>query len=120
MMFPTGFGPNPPPGNSSSLGGISSAVGAIRFNTTSGGVETWDGTHWLTMASKNPETWQEWFDYYVDCAVKFKPDSVKRGFVHEEMQARFPGNYHVDVVQGAWQLVFATPADETWWHLKYD
>jgi hypothetical protein len=102
---------------------VNPVAGTIWADTTTNRAHVFDGSQGIQVlggASNLPETWQEWFDYYVDCAVKFKPDSAKRGYVHEEMQARFPGNYRVDVVQGDWRLVFATPADETWWHLKYD
>ena len=98
-------------------------TGMVWADTATNRLHVFDSSQWIQVAgpaSTLPDTWQEWFDYYVECAVKFKPDSVKRGYVHEEMQARFPGNYHVDVVQGDWALVFATPADETWWRLKYD
>ena len=97
-------------------------TGMVWADTATNRLHVFDSSQWIQVAgpaAKLPETWQEWFDYYVECAVKIAPNSLKRGYVHEEMLARFPGNYHVDVVQGDWALVFATPADETWFRLKY-
>jgi hypothetical protein len=97
-------------------------TGTIWADTATNRAHVFDGSKWIQVlggVAKLPETWQEWFDYYVECAVKFKPDSVKRGYVHEEMRARFPGNYSIDLSGDKWNIVFATPADETWFRLKY-
>ena len=49
-----------------------------------------------------------------------------RQFVIRAMQESYPGNYTVidrpnpDNKTWSWQLVFATPADETWFLLNYE
>ena len=101
---------------------VNPIVGSMWTNSVSNQVHVFDGSNWVWVAGLKdfPKTWEEWFVYYINSVDGFVPNSVKRGYVHEEMRARFPGNYQVDVVQGNWDIVFATPADETWFRLKYD
>ena len=108
------FGPIPPRGPT---------TGDIWVDSTSNTTNIWDGTQWVTIIHglhSTPVTWQGWFEYYINCAVEVSESYTKRDYVHQEMQARFPGNYHVEVDRGQWRIVFDNPADETWWHLKYD
>lgn len=106
----------------SSIPPAQSVAGNMWINSVTNQMHVFDGSQWIrvTGAHTFPETWEEWFDHYINSVDNFIPNSVKRGYVHEEMRGRFPGNYHVDIVNGAWTMVFDTPADETWWHLKYD
>ena len=122
MNIPQGSGTNPPAGHTTSNGmwGPSAAVGAIRFNTTTSTLETWSGTRWMAVTTSTPETWLEWFKYYINTAVDFDDRYTRRDYIEQEMQGRFPGNYHVDLVSDTWSMVFDTPEDETWFHLKYE
>lgn len=101
-----------------SLAGVSGSIGAMRFNTTSSSLEVYDGQRWQPiLGNTNPETWQEWLDYYNNEII----DHVdKRQYMNRRMQERFPGAYQVQSTGGQWQLIFDTPADETWFHLKYE
>ena len=53
-------------------------------------------------------------------------NEANRQSVLRSMQESYPGNYTVidrlnsDNKTWSWQLVFATPADETWFRLQYD
>jgi hypothetical protein len=101
--------------------GPSAAVGSIRFNSTLGAVEIWNGSQWLSVTTKSdPETWQEWFDYYINAAGNIPDQYTKQVYIQQEMQGRFPGRYQVDLAGQAWTMVFDTPADETWFHLQHD
>ncbi len=127
MNIPQGSGTNPPAGHTTSNGmwGPSAAVGSIRFNTTLGAIEVWDGTQWMSVTAKsNPQTWRGWFDYYV-CASNATSNAIadryaQRDYIQQEMQGRFPGRYCVDLAGDTWTLVFDSPEDETWFHLKYE
>ena len=106
-----------PMGNSTNRPTTSSA-GAIRWNTTSNAMETYNGTVWVPFRA-DPETWQEWFDYYVS-STKENPDTyARRDTIHKLMQEKFPGQYRVDNHNGVWEMIHNTPADETWFHLQY-
>lgn len=121
--IPQGSGPNPPAGHTTSNGmwGPSAAVGSIRFNTTTNAIEVWHGTQWIPVSPPHhPETWQEWFDYYIDASGNIPDQYTKQVYIQKEMQGRFPGRYQVDLAGHEWVMVFDTPADATWWHLKYD
>lgn len=97
----------------------SAHTGQIRLNTTSYNIEIWDGHHWLPMAGTDLKTWQEWFKYFGDMSIDGMDRWGKRDYIEREMQARFPGNYRVDLAGNHWTMVFDTPADETWFNLKY-
>jgi len=121
--IPQGSGPNPPAGHTTSNGmwGPSAAVGSMRFNSTSGSIEIWNGSQWITVSRPDhPETWQEWFDYYINAAGNIPDQYTKQVYIQQEMQARFPGRYRIDLAGQAWKMVFDTPADETWFHLQHD
>lgn len=123
MILPLCSGPNPPAGNSSSSSfwGPAGALGSLRFNTTASTIEMWDGSQWLAVtAAADPETWLEWFKYYINAGNIIADRYARRDYIQQEMQGRFPGNYRVELVSETWTMVFDTPADETWWHLKYD
>ena len=100
---------------------VSAAVGTIRLNHTTNAIEVWNGSQWLSVTTKSdPETWQEWFDYYISAAGNIPDQYTRQVHIQQEMQARFPGRYRIDLAGQAWKMVFDTPADETWWRLKYD
>lgn len=121
--IPQGSVPNPPAGHTTSNGiwGPGVATGAIRFNTTLGAIETWNGLKWIAVTTNSdPETWVEWFDYYISAAGNIPDWYTRQVHIQQEMQARFPGRYRIDLAGQAWTMVFDTPADETWFHLQYD
>lgn len=97
-------------------------AGTMYADPVSNRVHVFDGRQWIHVAGYKelPETWEEWFEYYINAVDGVVSNSAKLGYVNEEMQGRFPGNYSVNVAGGEWDLVFETPADETWFHLKYD
>jgi hypothetical protein len=101
-------------------GPVPAAVGSIRFNNTLGVAEIWNGSQWLSVRTSDPETWAEWFDYYIDAAGNIPDQYTRQVHIQQEMQARFPGRYRIDLAGQAWKMVFDTPSDETWWRLKYD
>lgn len=107
------FGPIPPRGPT---------IGDMWVDSTNKKSNIWDGTQWLPIGGSHPipTTWQEWFEYYINFGFDSSHTYTKRDYVHDEMQGRFPGSYHVEADRGQWRMVFDTPADETWWHLKYD
>ena len=96
---------------------VEPAVGTMRVNTTTNNIEVYEGTRWIIAHGANPETWQDWLKRYATDMGETL--TVRRDYIYKSMQARFPGNYDVVQVAGDWQLVFATPADETWFHLQY-
>jgi len=99
-------------------GPVEPAIGSMRVNTTTNNLEVYEGTRWIiAQGLAVPETWQEWLERYATDMGEAL--TVRRDYVNKSMQARFPGNYDVVHEDGDWQLVFATPADETWFHLQY-
>jgi len=96
------------------------AVGSLRMNTNINMFEAYDGTNWIpiTMPNPDPQTWREWLEKFANDLGEALRN--RRDYINANMQERFPGNYEVVQVAGRWDLVFDTPADETWWHLKYD
>ena len=104
---------------------VEPAVGTMRVNTTTNNIEVYEGTRWvIAHGLAVPETWQDWLKRYATLAI-FAADmgetlTVRRDYIYKSMQARFPGNYDVVQVASNWQLVFATAADETWFHLQHD
>lgn len=109
-----------PVGNSTTSKPMSPAVGTMRFNSISHQIEAYDGTNWITIAPViDPQTWREWLEKFANDLSVYLTN--RREYINSSMQKQFPGNYHVDLnSNGEWELVFDTPADETWWHLKYD
>jgi hypothetical protein len=90
----------------------------MRVNTTTNNIEVYEGTCWIIAPGLAiPETWQEWLERYATDMGEVL--TVRRDYIYKSMQARFPGNYDVVHEDGDWQLVFATPADETWFHLQH-
>ena len=121
--IPQGSGPNPPAGHTTSNGiwGPGAAAGSMRYNPTSNAMEVWHGTQWIAVSpTPHPKTWPEWFDYYINAAGNIPDQYTRQVHIQQEMQARFPGRYRIDLAGQAWTMVFDTPADETWWRLKYD
>ena len=99
-------------------GPVEPAIGSMRVNTTTNNIEVYEGTRWvIAHGLAVPETWQEWFERYATDMGETL--TVRRDYIYKSMQARFPGRYTVAMVDGDWQLVFATSADETWWRLQY-
>lgn len=97
-------------------------IGDVRFNKTTKQLEIYTATTWQTMPPPipDPQTWCEWFDYYINASGNIPDRYTKQVYIQQEMQGRFPGNYRVDLASNEWVMVFDTPADATWWHLKYD
>jgi hypothetical protein len=102
-------------------GPVEPAIGTIRVNTTTNNIEVYEGTRWIIAHRPAvPKTWAEWFDYYINAAGNIPDQYTRQVHIQQEMQARFPGRYRIDLAGQAWIMVFDTPADETWWRLKYD
>lgn len=98
---------------------VEPAIGSMRVNTTTNNIEVYEGTRWvIAHGLAVPETWEDWLKRYATDMGETL--TVRRDYIYKSMQARFPGNYDVVQVAGHWQLVFATPADETWFHLQHD
>jgi hypothetical protein len=106
----------------SGISPVSAAVGTIRLNHISNAIEVWDGSYWMAAAPIRPQpwTWVEWFDYYIGAAGNIPDQYTRQVHIQQKMQALFPGRYRIDLAGQAWIMVFDTPADETWWRLKYD
>ena len=97
---------------------VEPAIGSLRVNTTTNNIEVYEGTRWvIAHGLAVPETWQEWLKRYATDMGETL--TVRRDYVNNSMQTRFPGNYDVVIVDGRWCLVFATPQDKTWFHLQY-
>ena len=99
------------------------AFGSLRMNTNINMFEAYDGTNWIPLivpgAKPNPQTWREWLEKFANDLGEALRN--RRDYINANMQERFPGNYRVErEANGAWCLVFDSPADETWWHLQYD
>ena len=95
------------------------AIGSMRVNTTTNNIEVYEGTRWVIAHSQTvPKTWEDWLKRYATDMGETL--TVRRDYIYKSMQARFPGNYDVVHVAGDWRLVFATAADETWFHLQHD
>jgi hypothetical protein len=96
-------------------------TGQMRVNKTNLAIEIYDGTRWASIAQNwNPATWREWFDYYINAAGNIPDQYTRQVHIQQEMQARFPGRYRIDLAGQTWIMVFDTPADETWFHLQHD
>jgi hypothetical protein len=104
----------------SNTGGPNWLAGAMRYNTTSNLLEVYTGTVWIPASATDLKTWQEWFDYYIGASGTIPDLYTKQVYIQQEMQARFPGNYQVDLAGHDWVMVFESPRDETWFHLKYE
>ena len=114
---------NPIPVFSGNSSKVKPVTGQLRLNAHADCMEFYDGQDWIALSENTSSwTWQRWFRYY--CNVSDDLDSKnrrdKRDYIQQEMQARYPGGYRVEMVDKKWQLTFATPADETWWRLQYD
>jgi hypothetical protein len=97
---------------------VEPAIGSMRVNTTTNNIEVYEGTRWIIAHSQTvPRTWQEWLERYATDMGEAL--TVRGDYIYKSMQARFPGNYDVVHEDGDWQLVFATAADKTWFHLQY-
>ena len=97
------------------------ASGALRMNTTIQMFEVYDGNNWIpiSMPNTDTQTWREWLEKFANDLGEALRN--RRDYINANMQERFPGNYRVEQeANGAWCLIFDTPADETWWHLQYD
>lgn len=99
-------------------GPTTTVTGQVRLNTTSNALEIYTGSAWTQVINKSPETWQEWFKHHI-VQSNDTDRYAQKNYLNREMQARFPGDYQVDLVGNDWGMVFDTPADETWFHLKY-
>ena len=118
VSIPTGSGSAPPAGSGSYMG-VSTTVGQIRYNTVAADMEIWTGTNWHSVSKPIPVTWPDWFDYYVRDTDDNLDLYDRRQQIHRMMQERFPGQYQVDCHNGVWVMIHHTPADETWFNLKY-
>jgi len=97
---------------------VEPAIGSMRVNSTTNNLEVYEGTRWIIAQGQTvPKTWQDWLERYATDMGETL--TVRKDYVNKSMQARFPGNYEVVIVDGHWGLVFATPADKTWFHLQY-
>ena len=98
---------------------VTTPIGQMRVNTTTNMFEVFEGTRWIIANGLAiPETWQEWLKRYATDMGEAL--TVRRDYINKSMQTRFPGRYTVAMVGGDWGLVFATPADETWFRLQHD
>ena len=104
---------------SSNGGPTTNSAGALRFNTTIQSMEFYDGQVWMPFNKTDPKTWVEWFDYYISAAGNIPDQYTRQVYIQQEMQARFPGRYRIDLAGQAWIMVFDTPRDETWFNLQY-
>jgi hypothetical protein len=95
------------------------SAGAIRFNTTIQSMEFYDGQVWMPFNKTDPETWQQWFEYYITASGSIPDLYTKQVYIQQEMKGRFPGNYQIDLSGHDWVMVFDNPRDETWFNLKY-
>ena len=111
QMIPLGNNTNRP---------IATSAGAMRYNTTTNLLEFYTGTAWVPAGATDLKTWREWFDYYISAAGNIPDQYTRQVHIQQEMQGRFPGDYRVDLAGHNWELVFSTPEDETWFHLKYE
>ena len=118
IVMSQGTGPAPPAGSGSYMG-VSTTAGQIRYNTTAADMEVWTGTNWHSVSKPIPVTWQDWFDYYVRDTSDNLDRYQRQQQIHQMMQTRFPGQYRVDLANDTWQMIHDTPADETWFKLKY-
>lgn len=107
IVIPQGAGPAP------------TTAGQIRYNTDGTGMEVWSGTHWYSVGKATPVTWQDWFDYHVLDTRDISDRHQRQQQIRQLMQERFPGQYRVDLANDTWQMIHDTPADETWFNLKY-
>lgn len=108
------------------LGAVTAPVAAqIRYNTTIGLMEMFNGTHWLPISSVygNPRTWRDWWKQFTDRGMvdQIVGDDVMQKHIYRMMQERFPGNYQVvaDPISKEWHMVFDTAEDETWFNLQH-
>lgn len=118
-VVPQGTGSAPPAGSGNYMG-VSTAVGQIRYNTMRHDMEIWTGTNWHSVSESLPVTWPDWFDYYINWTSDNLDLYDRRQQIHRMMQERFPGQYQVDCHNGVWTMIHDTPADETWFKLKYE
>ena len=98
-------------------------AGDVRFNKTTQALEIYNATTWQTMMPPipDPQTWREWLDYYADQTIYHGGVDHKLLYIRNKMWERFPGPYTIKHVGDCrYDLEFDTPADATWWHLKYD
>jgi hypothetical protein len=100
----------------------SAVTGQIRFNSTIQSLEFFDGKIWRTNGVLNPETWQDWFQYYIygSESIPIRTNDLKREYINQEMRGRFPGAYTVEWVNDDWQMIFDSPEEQTYWTLKYE
>jgi len=97
---------------------VEPAIGSMRVNKTTNNLEVYEGTRWVIAQGQTvPRTWQDWLKRYATDMGEAL--TVRRDYINNSMQTRFPGWYTVAMVGGDWGLVFATPQDKTWFHLQY-
>lgn len=100
---------------------LTGAIGDVRLNSNNHELEIYDGAGWLPVnQSRQPKTWQEWFKYFGSTSIDGMDRYGMCDYIEKQMQTKFPGNYRVDLAGNYWDMIFDTPADETWFHLKYD
>lgn len=98
-------------------------LGSLRWNTNTHSIETYTGKVWVSTTPELLTTWRSWFNFYIEQCCDMSDRDAQRSYIEGEMQARFPGNYRVDLGgKGGqqWVMVFDSPVDETWFHLKYE
>lgn len=110
MTIPVGTGPS------------MAHAGSLRLNTTTKQLEIYTGNHWIPSAGVyEPQTWREWLDYFAGQFIDHGGIDHKLMYIQNKMHERFPGAYTVKHLgNGNFGLEFDTPANETWWRLKYD
>lgn len=98
-------------------------AGQIRFNEITKQIEIYTATTWQTLAGAVPEpqTWREWLDYFANEIIDHGGVDHKLLYIRNKMWERFPGPYTIKHAGNRrYDLDFDNPAEETWWHLKYD
>lgn len=93
--------------------------GAIRFNHTKQTLEVYYTAGWRSFMNLSPQTWVEWFDYYIQAASYIEDELLRRDYIEQEMQGRFPGSYRCERTGQSWFMMFDTPEDETAFLLRW-
>lgn len=104
------------------IGPVPAVAGSIRFNYSKQTLEVYNAAGWQPLAhSITPRTWREWLDYYSAETTDHACMDDKLRYILNKMLERYPGPYVIkNVGNGQFDLDFSTPADATWWRLKYD
>ena len=75
----------------------------------------------MAGAVPEPQTWREWLDYFANEIIDHGGVDHKLLYIRNKMWERFPGPYTIKHAGNRrYDLDFDNPAEETWWHLKYD